>query len=60
MDKKEFKKIWESFEDVPFDENKEGELVLAHAWYLFPKGTSREEIWHYFEEEFGVIIGEWL
>ena len=34
----------------PFDELEDGTLVLAEDWWLFPKGTDREDIWHYFDE----------
>ncbi len=43
-------KIWDELEDVLFDEDDNGELVLADNWYLFSKGTSREDIWHWFDE----------
>jgi hypothetical protein len=43
-------KVWDELEDVLFDEDDNGELVLADNWYLFAKGTSREDIWHWFDE----------
>ena len=42
--------LWTELTDIPFDETKEMDLVLAEDWYLFPKGTSRDEIWHWFDE----------
>jgi hypothetical protein len=41
---------WIELEDIPFDEDSNGELILSEGWYLFPAGTSREEIWHWFDE----------
>lgn len=40
---------WEELTDVPFDEDENGELVLAENWYMFIKGTDRETIWHWFD-----------
>lgn len=40
---------WIELTDVPFDENEKGELILAEDWWEFPAGTSREDIWHYFD-----------
>lgn len=44
----EVENIWKEFEDVPMDEDSNGELVLAHDWRHFRKGTSRTEIWEWF------------
>lgn len=43
-------KKWDELTDVLFDEKENGELVLEEAWYMFEKGTSREDIWHWFDE----------
>lgn len=49
----------ENLEDVPFNEDADGRLVLANDYRfmvgsreiaMFPKGTDREEIWHWFDE----------
>ena len=36
---------WRELEDVPFDDE-----YLSENWWLFKKGTHREDIWHYFDE----------
>jgi len=41
---------WNELEDVCFDEDSDGELILSEDWYHFPKGTIREEIWHWFDD----------
>ena len=41
---------WRELADVPFDHAENGDLVLAFKWWLFDKGTEREEIWKYFDE----------
>ena len=46
---KEVEELWDQLEDVPFDEI-EDELCLAVNWQGWSKGTSREEIWHWFDE----------
>jgi len=45
----EIEKLWTEFEDVLFDEDSNGELILAGDWFQFEKGTSREEIWQWFD-----------
>lgn len=42
--------LWDDLTDVLFDEDAEGRLVLMSEWHRFPKGTEREEIWHWFDE----------
>ena len=39
--------MWEELEDIPFDENE----CIEEDWNGFPKGTFREEIWHWFDEQ---------
>lgn len=43
---KPFEDKWREFEDVLLDEDE----CLVNNWWLFEKGTHREEIWHYFDE----------
>lgn len=43
-------KLWDELEDIPFDEDGDGELILADNWGLFAKGTTRTDIWHWFDE----------
>lgn len=49
-------KLWEEFANVTLreDEEEEGifkDLVLSCSWHVFEEGTSREYIWHWFDEE---------
>lgn len=44
---KTYTELWEEFGDVPM--NPETECIEV-AWCGFPKGTHREDIWHWFEE----------
>ena len=37
----EIENIWDEFEDIPMDEDSNGELVLAHDWGQFKAGTTR-------------------
>lgn len=52
-------RLWKNLEDVVFDEDSDGCLVLESEYQLmignrevamFPAGTDREEIWHWFDE----------
>lgn len=47
---KRIEKLWESLENVAFDENEESELILSEDWNNFKKGTTRTEIWKWFDE----------
>ena len=40
--------LWDEFSDVPIDD--EGRITCE--WRSFDKGTSREEIWQWFEKFF--------
>ncbi len=42
--------LWEHLEDVSFEDNAAGDLVLAETWHHFEAGTTREDIWHWFDE----------
>lgn len=53
-DKKEAVELWETLDDIPINENEE----IDTDWEQFPKGTPREEIWHWFEEEYGISVAE--
>lgn len=50
---------WAELEDVAVDENERGELLLANDWWLFEKGTDREDIWKFFDEHHSKGVG-WL
>jgi hypothetical protein len=43
---------WESLGNVPIDND--GHIEID--WHMFPAGTHREEIWHWFEEQFNVRV----
>lgn len=47
------KDLWERF-DVPVD----GNDCIEQPWMHFAAGTHREEVWHWFESEYGVSVGE--
>ena len=47
--------LWEEFGDIPMDPETE---CLCAAWNHFPVGTFREEIWHWFEEEFSISVAD--
>lgn len=51
-DEEEALQYWHSLEDVPINKNEE----IETDWHIFEQGTHREEIWHWFEEEFGVSV----
>ena len=50
---KDIEKLWEELEDVSFDENDtsgdSNSLVLGYDWRRWPKGTRRDDIWHWFD-----------
>lgn len=48
------KELWEELSEVIVDEND----CLESDWNIFPKGTSKIDIWHWFEAYFGVSIIE--
>lgn len=50
---KTYTELWEEFGDVPMNPATE---CIEVAWCGFPKGTHREDIWHWFEETFGVAV----
>lgn len=51
-----FKSLWDELTDVITDEND----CIESAWHIFPAGTSKFDIWKWFEEEYGVCIGNIL
>lgn len=46
------KELWDELADVTVDEND----CIEKDWYIFEKGTNKIDIWHWFEEYFGVSI----
>lgn len=47
-------RLWKTLEDVLVDEDER----ITRKWGYFEKGTHREEIWHWFEETFGISVGD--
>lgn len=50
---KEMEQYWIELTDIPFDYPEEtglSDMALAHDWLHFKKGTERDEIWHWFDE----------
>lgn len=47
------KDLWVEFGDVPMNLDTE---CIEENWHGFPAGTHREEIWHWFEDEFEIPI----
>jgi hypothetical protein len=46
------KKLWAELADIPINEDEEIDV----DWHIFTKGTEREEIWHWFENEFDLSV----
>ena len=49
------RRLWGEFGDVPMDPDTE---CLEQSWHCFPEGTSRGDVWHWFEETFHISIAE--
>lgn len=45
---KEVETLWEELEDVTFEEDEDGNLVLLNDWQGWSKGTDRQDIWGWF------------
>lgn len=50
----EAKKLWNELSDVIVDEND----CLEDDWCIFPRGTYKIDIWHWFEDYFGISVAE--
>ena len=48
--------LWKCFSNVLFDDG-EKDLVLGQDWFIFEKGTEREDIWQWFDSHYskGVV-----
>ncbi len=51
----EIKDLWDEFGDVPMNPVTE---CIEVKWHGFPAGTHREDIWHWFEDTFGVSVAD--
>ncbi len=49
----EIEELWRQFEDVPMNPITE---EIEEGFLFFPIGTSREEIWHWFDEQHSMGI----
>ena len=47
--------LWEDFGNVPMDPDTE---EIEEPWKHFLPGTHREDIWHWFEEQFDVSVAK--
>lgn len=47
--------LWDKLENHPYDPETE---CITEPYVIFPAGTHREEIWHWFEESFGISVAE--
>lgn len=47
--------LWDKLGDHPYDPETE---CITEPFIIFPAGTFREEIWHWFEENFGISVAE--
>lgn len=60
----EVEKLWEELEDVLFIEDSNSgdscELVLASDWQGWNKGTTRDEIWRWFNQHYSKGLEELL
>lgn len=45
--------LWDEFGDVPMDPETE---CIECPFYDFPAGTHREEIWHWFDEQYSTGV----
>lgn len=49
------KDLWEEFGEVPMNPDTE---EIEQPWKHFLLGTHREDIWHWFEEQFDISVAE--
>ena len=47
--------LWEEFGEVPMNPDTE---EIEKSWKHFLPGTHREDIWHWFEEQFDISVAE--
>ena len=41
--------VWKTLSDVPMDPETEN---IEDDWFIYPAGTNRETIWHWFDEQY--------
>ena len=54
---KELEQMWDELEDVPMDPETER---IENEFYHFPAGTSRTDIWEWFDERYSGGVAELL
>ncbi len=52
--------LWNALGNINVHEDEDGALVTEQQFLHFPPGTDREDIWHWFEETFDIVLGEWI
>lgn len=53
-DKDEARKLWAELGDIPINNDEEIDV----SWNIFPKGTPRQDIWHWFEEKYDISVAK--
>jgi len=53
----EIKKLWLDFGDVPMNPETE---ELKYPWHIFPAGTHRYDVWHWFEGTYNISVVDLL
>lgn len=48
------KELWKELSEVIVDEND----CIEEDWHIFEAGTYKIDIWHWFEDYFGVSVAE--
>lgn len=48
--------LWKTLTDVPMNPDTED---MEEDWFIFPKGTNREDIWDWFDEQYSKGVG-WM
>lgn len=54
---RELEELWADLADVPVDPDTE---KLEDDWFIFPKGTDKEDIWHWFDDRHSKGVGHLL
>lgn len=49
------RELWEEFGEVPMNSETE---EIERSWKHFLPGTHREDVWHWFEEQFDISVAE--
>lgn len=52
--------MWQALDDVPFDEQANGKLILSEKWLSFEAGTAQDDIWRWFDKHYSKGVYELL